>query len=60
MTDSAVLAAIGQANELSPVNLSEREIALLIDFLHALTDPAMLDMRGDVPRVLPSGLPLGD
>jgi len=60
MDDSAVLASISQANELSPANLSEREIALLIDFLHALTDPAMLDMRGDVPRSLPSGLPLGD
>ena len=60
MDDSAVLASISQANELSPANLSEREIALLIDFLHALTDPAMLDMRGDVPRSLPSGLLLGD
>lgn len=60
MNDAAVLAAIGQANELSPVNLSEREIAFLLDFLHALTDPAMLDMRGNVPRSLPSGLPLGD
>jgi cytochrome c peroxidase len=60
MNDPAVLASIAQANELSPANLSEREVAFLIDFLHALTDPAMLDMRGDVPRSLPSGLPLGD
>lgn len=60
MNDPEVLAAIARANELVPVNLSEREIQHLIDFLHALTDPAMLDLRGDVPESLPSGLPLGD
>ncbi len=60
MNDAVAMAAIAQANELSPVTLKEREIRQLIDFLHALTDPAMLDMRGDVPRSLPSGLPLGD
>jgi len=60
MNDPSVLAAIAQANELDPVDLKEREIRQLIDFLHALTDPAMLDLRGDVPRSLPSGLPLGD
>jgi cytochrome c peroxidase len=60
MNDPSVVAAIAQANELSPTKLGKREISQLIDFLHALTDPAMLDMRGDVPRSLPSGLPLGD
>jgi cytochrome c peroxidase len=60
MNDPAVLASIAQANELSPVKLSEREVRYLIDFLNALTDPAMLDLRGDIPRSLPSGLPLAD
>ena len=60
MSDPDVLASIAQANELSPVRLTEREIRQLIDFLHALTDPAMLDMRGDVPDSLPSGMPLSD
>jgi cytochrome c peroxidase len=60
MNDPAVLAAIAKANELSPVNLKVREIRQLLDFLNALTDPAMLDLRGDVPRSLPSGLPLAD
>jgi cytochrome c peroxidase len=60
MNDPSVVAAIAQANELSPTKLGKREISQLIDFLHALTDPAMLDMRDDVPRSLPSGLPLGD
>lgn len=60
MNDPYVLAAIASANELASINLSEREIANLIDFLHALTDPAFLDMRKDVPRSVPSGLPIAD
>lgn len=60
MDDPVVVEAIANANELAPVSLSEREIGYLIDFLHALTDPVMLDLRTDVPRSLPSGLPLGD
>ena len=60
MSDPEVLASIAQANELSPVRLKEREIRQLMDFLHVLTDPAMLDMRGDVPKSLPSGMPLAD
>ncbi len=60
LSDTGVVASIGRANELPPIKLNEREIRQLIDFLHALTDPAMLDMRGDVPKSLPSGLPLGE
>ena len=60
MSDPAVVASLAQANELLPVRLKEREIRQLIDFLHALTDPAMIDMRGDVPESLPSGMPLAD
>lgn len=52
-SDPAVLAALAAANELSPRQLSDREIGLLIDFLHALTDPRMLDLRRDVPGSLP-------
>ena len=60
MMDPAVVDAIASANELAPVSLTDREISYLVDFLNALTDPAMLDMRGDVPTQLPSGLPLAD
>ncbi len=60
MHDPSAILAIAQANELQPVDLKEREIRQLLDFLHALTDPAMLDLRSDVPESLPSGLPLGD
>ncbi|MDJ0710560.1 MAG: cytochrome c peroxidase [Woeseiaceae bacterium] len=60
MSDTAVVAAIAGANELSRTVLTDEEIGYLIDFLHALTDPAMLDLRNDVPRSLPSGLRLAD
>lgn len=60
MNDPAAVAAIAAANELAPVALSEAEIAELVEFLHALTDPKMLDLRNDVPRSLPSGLPLAE
>ena len=60
MSDASVVASIARANELAPSYLKKREIRQLVDFLHALTDPAMLDMRGDVPTSLPSGLPIYD
>jgi len=60
MSDTGVLTSIAQANELPAADLSDREIGQLIEFLHALTDPAMLDMRADVPASVPSGMPLAD
>ena len=52
--------AIEEACELGPRQLSPKEVDRLLDFLHALTDPATLDMRHDVPRSVPSGLPLAE
>lgn len=60
MDDPARVALLADANEIAPINLSDKEVALLIDFLHALTDPDSLDLRDDVPRSLPSGLPLAE
>jgi cytochrome c peroxidase len=60
MQDAARLAAIAAANELAPVELSEADIANLLAFLHALTDPAAHDLRGDLPASVPSGNPLAD
>lgn len=51
---------IATANALSPITLSEAELRGVLDFLHALTDPASLDMRGTVPTSVPSGLPIFD
>jgi cytochrome c peroxidase len=60
MNTEARVAAIADANELAPLELSEKKIADLIEFLHALTDPAAIDLRNDMPASVPSGLPLAD
>ena len=60
MNDDAAVAGIAAANELAPVRLTEREIRQLIEFLHALTDPSSIDLRGDVPPSLPSGNTLAE
>ena len=52
--------AIKASSQISPVNLSEGDFDALIDFLHALTDRGSLDLRGDVPREVPSGIPLAE
>ncbi len=51
---------IAAANELAPIALSDRQVARLLDFLHALTDPDSIDLRRDVPWSVPSGLPVFD
>ena len=60
MDDASIKAAIAAANELLPVDLRETDIRALIEFLHALTDRAALDLRSDVPAFVPSGLPVAD
>ena len=40
----------------APTRLSERDVELLLEFLHALTDPSSIDLRIDVPFEVPSGL----
>ncbi len=62
MNDPARVQAIADANELAPADLTADEIDELFAFLHALTDPAMLNLTRDLPKAedLPSGLPLFD
>ena len=55
---AAIAAAIDPLAQ--PVALSDRRIGQLIDFLHALTDPASLDLRSTVPMTVPSGLLIAD
>jgi cytochrome c peroxidase len=59
-SDSQVRHNIAAANELAPIALSDRQVARLLDFLHALTDPDSIDLRRDVPWSVPSGLPVFD
>jgi cytochrome c peroxidase len=60
LNDSTVMTAIADACELEAVTLSENQIDQLIDFLDALTDPASVDLRVDVPSSVPSGLTLAE
>jgi cytochrome c peroxidase len=52
--------AIAAACEAPTVALREKQFGQLMDFLHALTDPYSLDLRGEVPMTVPSGLPVFD
>lgn len=60
MNDAGRLAAIADANELDRTRLSPGDLQDLMEFLHALTDPASLDLRNDAPFTVPSGLPVAD
>lgn len=44
--------------DIDPVNLSEKEIDYLMDFMDAVTDKKSVDMRKDIPQKVPSGLPI--
>jgi hypothetical protein len=43
-----------------PLDLSDGEVAEIVSFLKALTDPAANDLGGTIPTSVPSGLPVGD
>jgi len=58
--DPATTNAIARRIELAPRRLHDDEVADLLAFLHALTDPRALDMRHLVPQRVPSGLPLAE
>lgn len=60
LSQPAVLEAIGAASQPPPRDLSDRDVEVLVAFLHALTDPSSLDLRHIVPDRVPSGLPLDD
>ncbi|MEM8581429.1 MAG: cytochrome c peroxidase [Pseudomonadota bacterium] len=48
---------IAGSNDLSPIELTDREISSLVAFLHALTDPTAIDRSHMIPRNVASGLP---
>ena len=58
LSDGREHAAIAEASELTPVELTEAEIDHLIAFLEALTDPTAAAGRLGVPAQVPSGLPV--
>ena len=60
LDDPKATEAILRANELAPTRLSDADVASLVEFLRALTDPSSVDLREDVPARVPSGLPVAD
>ena len=54
------VAGIAAANELAPIDLTDREVDRVIDFLHSLTDHQSIDVRWAIPLRVPSGLPVYD
>ncbi|MGI9332697.1 MAG: cytochrome-c peroxidase [Gammaproteobacteria bacterium] len=58
--DRSTRAAIASTNKLRPVALRQSEVADLIAFLYALTEPASLDLHAHVPFDVPSNLPVFD
>ncbi len=57
---SSVDAIAAAAYDMPTMHYSDRDVDRIIDFLHALTDPASIDLRKDIPASVPSGLPLAD
>ena len=49
-----------ERNQLAPIALSDRMVNDLVAFLHALTDPASIDLNHTIPMSVPSGLPVSD
>jgi len=58
LDDPAEMQAIADANVLEPMSLDEAQIADLIAFLEALTEPGSQNGRLGVPETVPSGLPV--
>ncbi|MEJ6398552.1 cytochrome-c peroxidase [Yoonia sp. 208BN28-4] len=58
MNDPVQVAAISDAVSADPVDLSADDVAALVAFMEALTDPAAFVGRLGIPRAVPSGLPV--
>lgn len=48
------------SDDLPVIDLNDEEVAYLLDFLHALSDPGCIDLRHTVPSTVPSGLTVFD
>ncbi len=58
MDDQERVDFIAAHNELPLLGYSDEDVDRIIDFLNALTDPSSIDLRSDLPRSVPSGLPM--
>lgn len=53
MNDADRVNYIASHNELPGFTYTAEEVARLLDFLNALTDPSSIDLRKDVPQSVP-------
>lgn len=58
LTNPEEVEAIAAANKLSPVQLSDQQVADILAFLETLTDPIAKEGRLGIPQHVPSGLPV--
>lgn len=58
MRDDPEVIEIAAANELSPIDLTDQEVAQILAFLESLTDYDAIQGRLGVPESVPSGLPM--
>lgn len=59
-TNASLRDAIAGANGLAPLAMADDDVADIVAFLEALTDPASRDLNDLVPESVPSGLPVAD
>jgi len=59
-TRNAARIAALPAELANPIDLTEQEVADLMAFMHALTDPNSINLIPDIPNSVPSGLPVID
>ncbi|MEN8761070.1 MAG: cytochrome c peroxidase [Thiogranum sp.] len=61
MNDADSVEAIAAAAyDFPAMDYSDEDVDRIMDFLHALTDPASIDLRNDTPASVPSGLTLAE
>jgi len=60
MSNAERILQIAAANELGPQDLSDADVDALVAFMRALTDPAAIQLGDNVPKKVPSGLPVFD
>ncbi len=58
--DASRRQSLANAVEEEPIELTDQEFSDLMAFLHALTDFECIDLRRDIPKRVPSKLPLAE
>lgn len=61
MNDGYRVGLIADSSDIQqPLTYTEQDVDMIIEFLHALTDPSSIDLRDDQPFTVPSGIAVAD